>query len=51
MLQYYYSHNYSGMTNYYTHFVFVTCIKSHNVDNTHIKIFHSEYDEKRLNYA
>ena len=31
--------DYSGLPNYYTHFVFVACIKSHNIDSTHIKIF------------
>ena len=30
---------YSGLTNYYIHFVYVGSIKSSNIDNTHIKSF------------
>ena len=30
--------NYSGWPNYYTHFVFVSRIKSPSIDNTHIKV-------------
>ena len=29
----------SGLSNYYTHFVFVSRMRSSNIDNTHISIF------------